>query len=71
MSYDVVYKNLMLGGKNTDIAVKDGRIAYIGKVDDEGVDFGGKVVRAGLVDIHTHGMCGLDTMDGDIVALAA
>lgn len=71
MKYDAVYKNLTLDGKKVDIAAKDGKIAYIGDIDADGKDFGGLCVRAGLVDIHTHGMGGLDTMDADIVSLAA
>ena len=68
--YDIVYKNLMIGGKIFDVGVKDGKIAEIGKIDADGIDLGGLVARAGLVDIHTHGMGGIDTMDGDLASLA-
>jgi N-acyl-D-aspartate/D-glutamate deacylase len=40
-----------------DVAIKDGRIAAIGKVADAGVeeiDAKGKIVTPGFVDIHTH-----------------
>ena len=67
--YDIVYKNLNIGGKISDIAVKDGKIAKIGKIAAKGTDMGGLEARAGLVDIHTHGMGGIDTMDGDLESL--
>ena len=66
MEYDVVYKNLVLNHKKVDIAVKDGKIACIGDVASDGVDCKGLTVRQGLFDIHTHGMLGIDTMDGRI-----
>jgi len=40
-----------------DVAIKDGRIAAIGKVVDSGdeeIDAKGKIVTPGFVDIHTH-----------------
>ncbi len=67
--YDIVYKNLNIGGKIQDLGVCDGKIARIGKIAAKGIDMGGLCARAGLVDIHTHGMGGLDTMDGNLEAL--
>ena len=67
--YDIVYKNLNIRGRLTDIGVKDGKIAKIGKISAKGIDMEGFETRAGLVDIHTHGMGGIDTMDGDLEAL--
>ena len=67
--YDIVYKNLNIRGRLTDIGVKDGKIAKIGKISAKGIDMEGLETRAGLVDIHTHGMGGIDTMDGDLEAL--
>src|SRR4051794_40713191 len=40
-----------------DVAVKDGRIAAIGAVDNEAaetVDAGGLALMPGIIDIHTH-----------------
>ena len=40
-----------------DVAVKDGRIAAIGKVDGTGaeeIDARGRIVTPGFVDVHTH-----------------
>ena len=63
-------KNVNLYGKVTDITVKDGKIAAIGKSDDAGVDFGGARIFPGLIDIHSHGCIGIDTMDGDVHKMA-
>lgn len=44
-------------GFEGDVAVKDGKIAAIGKVDGAGaeeIDAAGKLVTPGFVDIHTH-----------------
>lgn len=62
---DLVLKNCLVGGDITDIIIKDGKIAEIGKTDETGTDAEGRRVYPGLVDIHTHGMIGYDTMDGD------
>src|SRR3569833_1550025 len=43
--------------READVAVKDGRIAAIGKVGGKGreeIDAKGKLVTPGFVDIHTH-----------------
>ena len=58
-----VLKNVRLGGKTVDIAVKDGKIAEIGENLGEGKDFGGLKIYPGLIDIHSHGCIGYDTMD--------
>lgn len=57
-----IYKNA--NGGTCDIVVEDGRIVYLGKVDEDGIDLHGDTVYAGLIDIHTHGCMGYDTMDG-------
>jgi len=63
MAYDLVVKNAVIvdgTGKKSypgDIAVKDGLIAAIGKVDGEAtrvIDAGGKVAAPGFIDAHTH-----------------
>ena len=60
-----VLKNVNLYGKITDISVEGGKIKSIGKCDTDGIDFGGKRIFPGLIDIHIHGCIGCDTMDGN------
>ena len=60
-----VFKNAKLFGETVDIEVSDGKITFIGKSDMAGIDLGGNDVFPGLVDIHSHGCVGSDTMDGD------
>lgn len=66
-----LYKNLCINNKKCDILCKDGKISKIGIFNDEGIDFNGNRVFAGLVDIHTHGMGGIDTMDAELDKLSA
>lgn len=58
-------KNLLFEGKLTDITIENGKITAIApaSADTVGEDCGGKTVIPGLVDIHTHGCAGYDTMD--------
>lgn len=63
-------KNLNINGEICDILCVDTKIEKIGKIDGEGIDFHGKRAFAGLVDIHTHGMGGIDTMDADLSAMS-
>ena len=63
-------KNVNLYGEITDITVENGKIAAIGKTDAEGVDFGGARIFPGLIDVHSHGCIGIDTMDGDVHKMA-
>ena len=58
----MIYKNA--NGGTCDIVVEDGRIVYLGKVDEDGIDLHGDTVYPGLIDIHSHGCIGFDTMDG-------
>lgn len=55
----------------TDVVVKNGKIAHIGKCDcdNDVVDCEGKYIIPGLVDIHTHGCGGSDACDATREAL--
>lgn len=68
-----LFKNLSINGEIFDILCRDGKIEKIGKFDGNtkvnSVDFHGRRAFAGLVDIHTHGMGGIDTMDADFSEL--
>lgn len=61
-----IYKNALPQDK--DIVCEDGKITYIGKTAEKGVDLGGLSVFPGLVDIHAHGCAGYDTMDAGNLA---
>lgn len=59
-------RNLTINGVASDIIVTDGKIeSIVPHTAGEGEDFGGAVAIPGLVDIHTHGCVGHDTMDGE------
>ena len=58
------YKNAYIDGVKTDIKTENGKITGIGRYDEDGTDQGGCCVYPGLVDIHSHGCIGYDTMDG-------
>ena len=61
-----VYKNAILNSSLTDIVTENGKITYIGKTDENGIDLEGQRIIPGLVDIHTHGCAGVDTMDNKL-----
>ena len=74
-----VVRNARLGGDLFALTVADGKIQKIEKeaafathapAQNE-IDVGGARLVPGLIDIHTHGMCGMDTMDGDNLAALA
>ncbi|MBQ7915542.1 MAG: N-acetylglucosamine-6-phosphate deacetylase [Firmicutes bacterium] len=60
----MIYKNAKVNGQLVDIQVTEGKIAGIGHYDGEGTDLAGAKVYPGLVDVHSHGCMGHDTMDG-------
>lgn len=61
----MILKNLNLNGVLSDITVENGKITAIAPASDatEGHSYDGMTVIPGLVDIHTHGCAGYDTMD--------
>lgn len=63
-------KNVNLNGDIVDIGIENGKISFIGKSELGGVDFGGNKIYPGLIDIHSHGVVGLDTMSGGLEEMA-
>lgn len=61
----MIYKNALINGKLCDITVENGVIKSLEKNNFRGEDLNGCEVFCGLIDIHSHGCCGYDTMDGD------
>lgn len=58
--------NALVNGKITHIAIENGKIAGFSDTPfSDGMDVGGKRVIPGLIDVHTHGCAGHDTMDAD------
>ena len=65
-----ILKNVNLYGKITDIAIENGKFAFIGKCEGEGVDLGGKKIYPGLIDIHSHGVGGKDASCDELSDMA-
>lgn len=62
----MILKNAFFGGKTLDIVITDGKIsALTDRADGDGIDAAGKRVIPGLIDVHSHGCIGMDTMDAD------
>jgi|GEM_PF-94914 len=61
----MILKNLLFEGKLTDLTIQNGTITAIEPAGSagEGTDCSGLTVVPGLVDMHTHGCAGYDTMD--------
>ena len=61
-----IISNVTLDGKITDIEIENGKIKRIGEnLGTPDIDFGGARIFPGLIDIHSHGAIGLDTMDSE------
>lgn len=60
----MLYKNALIDGQEVDILVDNGKIKQIGRIEGTGINLNGKKVFPGLIDIHSHGCIGYDTMDG-------
>ena len=65
-----ILKNVSLYGEITDIAVENGKIVKIGLCRESGTDFSGKKIYPGLIDTHSHGCIGFDTMEGGLEEMA-
>ena len=75
----ILIKNARIDGVLSSVTVENGKILAVtagdapaSKKADRVIDAGGALLYAGLIDVHTHGIGGMDTMDGDnLPALAA
>ncbi|MBE6764882.1 MAG: N-acetylglucosamine-6-phosphate deacetylase [Clostridia bacterium] len=67
----MIIKNVTVKGVCSDITIENGKITAVTAHDPnaEGQDFGGAVAIPGLVDIHSHGCVGFDTMDGQFAEM--
>ncbi len=66
----MILKNVKINGKNTNISIENGKIAAFGEINSakESIDMKNLEVYPGLVDIHSHGCIGIDTMDEEGIA---
>ena len=64
---EYILKHVTLEGRITDITIdtESGRILSTQPTDRAGREMDGAEVVAGFVDIHAHGFCGYDVMDGN------
>lgn len=62
----MIINNALIDGEIKNLIISDGKIAEItDKQTPKGVDAKGRRVIPGLIDVHTHGCIGMDTMDAD------
>ena len=61
-----IYKNAIINGALFDLAVENGRITEIKNLPQPGIDLKGQELFPGLIDVHSHGCVGYDTMDGHL-----
>lgn len=63
---NLIIKNTRIGDEIKSVVIKDGKFAEIcDSTDSFDLDAKGKRVIPGLIDVHTHGCIGMDTMDAD------
>ena len=66
----MILKNAKVRGEICNVVLTDGIIEEITKENTgEGIDLKGKTLIPGLIDVHSHGRNGLDTMDADFEKL--
>ena len=62
----MIIKNALINDELKSVVIKDGKIAQITNEPlDADIDAKGQYLIPGLIDIHSHGLCGMDTMDAD------
>lgn len=67
----MVIGNVLIGGKLKNIVFESGKITAITEEKlRPDIDASGLKTLPGLIDVHTHARCGVDTMDCDLETLA-
>ncbi len=67
---NLAVKNASLWGETVNIVIKDGKFYdFPETVDEFDIDAEGKQVIPGLIDVHSHGCIGMDTMDADFAPM--
>lgn len=71
MEYKVIRASV--NGDLTELYAKDGVFCTAGEIGGDAtvIDAGGAAVRPGLVEIHSHGCIGFDTMEGHLSEMSA
>lgn len=68
----MIINNCLINNKLQDIEIHGGIITAVSdNCGQKGLDAKGRRVIAGLIDVHTHGCAGHDTMDGDFAPMCA
>jgi len=65
----LILKNADVFGKICDIKADNGKIVFVGKCVEDGIDLKGKKVIPGMVDTHVHGCVGKEALDCDLEAV--
>ena len=65
----IIY-NAEINGELKTVKLKDGKIVSVEPNTGRGdIDAGGNLLLPGLIDVHTHGCIGMDTMDADFAPM--
>lgn len=70
MKTDLIFKNARIDGSLKTIIISEGKFSKICENGEQGIDLCGAKVIPGLIDVHTHGIMGVDTMDADFETLS-
>ena len=69
---DLSINNARIASKMKSVCIKDGKISSIRETPIAGgIDAGGKRVVPGVIDVHSHGCIGIDTMDAKFKEMCA
>ena len=66
----MILKNALVNNNLCSIRIENGKISEISENCYDGFDCEGLLVLPGLIDIHSHGFYGMDTMDATLNDIA-